>query len=422
MEIGDAFICNCKQATEATVSAKFGSATASQIHNTYKATSLIGYRTMSASPMASRSIAVGFILAAACLHGGESFCPSRSSSSLARPQRTSPSPSPLVAMTWQQQQQIHTNIIYQQNRQASDRSATRPLYNTASSSSSSDDESTRSKLRQLTGFSLTALRATLRAATGISLSQTISGFFRRVLGIMTPGMRYFLQPLLILYYAPMLMIRYWMVGPSQEYVEESRKGHEKVVEGWRKAVEVAEKANKDGYWPVHVNGKSFAWWVAYFSRCLVLVTSFSYTWAHNNHCTITFGTNTCSVLLGSLHWFLSTVLYWNDSPYFFIYRGWNYYNIIASSSKWCLGSYRCNWEVGGSYYINFWGAYSLTGYVDTRGGDQLLEKGGNRVGCGKIYIVVYQIYVRKWKLESLNAIHPRKRTNFISKRMIDTRT
>ena len=56
----------------------------------------------------------------------------------------------------------------------------------------------------------------------------------------------------------MLMIRYWMVGPSQEYVEESRKGHEKVVEGWRKAVEVAEKANKDGYWPVHVNGKSFA--------------------------------------------------------------------------------------------------------------------------------------------------------------------
>ena len=75
---------------------------------------------------------------------------------------------------------------------------------------------------------------------------------------MTPGMRYFLQPLLILYYAPMLMIRYWMVGPSQEYVEESRKGHEKVVEGWRKAVEVAEKANKDGYWPVHVNGKSFA--------------------------------------------------------------------------------------------------------------------------------------------------------------------
>lgn len=44
-----------------------------------------------------------------------------------------------------------------------------------------------------------------------------------------------------------------MVGPSQQYVEESRKGHEKVVEGWRKAVEAAEKANDGGYWPVHLN-------------------------------------------------------------------------------------------------------------------------------------------------------------------------
>lgn len=49
------------------------------------------------------------------------------------------------------------------------------------------------------------------------------------------------------------MIRYWMVGPSQAYVEESRLGHEKVVEGWRKAVEAAEKANSGGYWPVHLN-------------------------------------------------------------------------------------------------------------------------------------------------------------------------
>lgn len=51
----------------------------------------------------------------------------------------------------------------------------------------------------------------------------------------------------------MLMIRYWMVGPSRQYVEESQKGHEKLVEGWRKAVEAAEKAHADGYWPVHVN-------------------------------------------------------------------------------------------------------------------------------------------------------------------------
>jgi len=123
------------------------------------------------------------------------------------------------------------------------------------SSASSDDgqQSPRSKLRQLTGFSLTALRTTLRAATGFSLSQTISGSLRRILGFFHPGLRYFLQPLLIMYYAPMLLIRYWLVGPSQQYVEESRKGHEKVVDGWRKAVEAAEKANAGGYWPVHLN-------------------------------------------------------------------------------------------------------------------------------------------------------------------------
>jgi len=137
---------------------------------------------------------------------------------------------------------------------------------------SSDDvqQSPRSKLRQLTGFSLTALRstlrtvtgfslttfrATLRAATGISLSGLISGSLRRILGILSPSLRYFLQPLLVMYYAPLLMIRYWMVGPSKQYVEESRQGHEKLIEGWRKAVQAAEKANSDNYWPVHLNGE-----------------------------------------------------------------------------------------------------------------------------------------------------------------------
>ncbi|KAL9178347.1 hypothetical protein ACHAXT_001775 [Thalassiosira profunda] len=111
----------------------------------------------------------------------------------------------------------------------------------------------RSTLRAATGFSLTAFRATIRAATGISLSQTISGSLRRIMGVMTPGMRYFLQPLLILYYAPQLVVKYWLVGPSNKYVEESLKSHERVVEGWRKAVQAAEKASDKGYWPVHVN-------------------------------------------------------------------------------------------------------------------------------------------------------------------------
>lgn len=142
----------------------------------------------------------------------------------------------------------------------------------SSSVSSSDDvqQSPRSKLRQLTGFSLTALRstlrtatgfslttfrATLRAATGISLSELISVSLRRILGILSPSLRYFLQPLLVMYYAPLLMVRYWMVGPSKQYVEESRKGHEKLIDGWRKAVQAAERANSDEYWPVHLNGE-----------------------------------------------------------------------------------------------------------------------------------------------------------------------
>ena len=131
-------------------------------------------------------------------------------------------------------------------------------------------QSPRSKLRQLTGFSLTALRstlrtatgfslttfrATLRAATGISLSELISVSLRRILGILSPSLRYFLQPLLVMYYAPLLMVRYWMVGPSKQYVEESRKGHEKLIDGWRKAVQAAERANSDEYWPVHLNGE-----------------------------------------------------------------------------------------------------------------------------------------------------------------------
>mmetsp|Transcript_22914 Transcript_22914/g.48299 ORF Transcript_22914/g.48299 Transcript_22914/m.48299 type:complete len:262 (-) Transcript_22914:131-916(-) len=142
------------------------------------------------------------------------------------------------------------------------------LHSSVSNNNEEQPSSPRSKLRQLTGFSLTAFRTTLRTATGfsltafrttlrtltgISLSQTISGTMRRILEILHPGLRYFLQPLLIMYYAPLLMIRYWMVGPSQAYVEESRSGHEKVVEGWRRAVEVAEKANLGGYWPVHLN-------------------------------------------------------------------------------------------------------------------------------------------------------------------------
>jgi hypothetical protein len=84
------------------------------------------------------------------------------------------------------------------------------------------------------------------------------------LDVLSPSLRYFLQPLLIAYYVPLLTVRYWLVGPNRAYVEEGRAGHERIVESWRKAVEAAEKANAGGYWPVHLNGKSssiiFGFW------------------------------------------------------------------------------------------------------------------------------------------------------------------
>jgi hypothetical protein len=113
----------------------------------------------------------------------------------------------------------------------------------------------RTTILTATGFSLTTLRATLRAATGISLSQQLTTLVSTLTGLLPAGVRYFLQPFLILYYAPQMIVRYYIIGPNRKYVEESRKGHELVVEGWRKAVQAAELAQEGGYWPVHLNGE-----------------------------------------------------------------------------------------------------------------------------------------------------------------------
>lgn len=206
--------------------------------------------TASMRPKGSKSLERVFVLASSllalamcmCNHRVDAFCPTtHRSTSTAIPTSVHLSPK----FSNYQRRYLLSSIT---------RPMDVPIYSSVSpNAAESSDESPRSKLRQLTGFSLTALRATLRAATGISLSQTISGTMRRILGILSPGMRYFLQPFLIMYYAPLLMVRYWVVGPSHQYVMDSRKGHEKMVDGWRKAVEAAEMANAGGYWPVHLN-------------------------------------------------------------------------------------------------------------------------------------------------------------------------
>lgn len=66
-----------------------------------------------------------------------------------------------------------------------------------------------------------------------------------------PQFRYFLQPFLILYYAPLFILR-GLTGPSAEL---ARKKRRLVLEGWKDAVEHAERAEAGGYWPVRVDCK-----------------------------------------------------------------------------------------------------------------------------------------------------------------------
>jgi hypothetical protein len=203
-----------------------------------------------------------------CIHKGQAFCPGVTDASYTRRQYSS-----LAFTTVSNKRQYNPSSRHIQPQITHVYSSISSSVTDYSSSSNDDDNTkttSRSKLRQITGFSfttlrttlraatgisLTALRISIRAATGISLSGIISGTNRRMLEIFSPSLRYFVQPFLIAYYAPLLMVRYWLVGPSRQYVEDSWNGHERIVEGWRKAVEAAERASADGYWPVHLNGE-----------------------------------------------------------------------------------------------------------------------------------------------------------------------
>ena len=192
----------------------------------------------------------------------DSFCPSSGAISKPHASRRVALPTPDL------------QVVTSPQDRPSIKFATTNLHSSTAFSLSSSDigkeaQSTRSKLRQITGFSLTAFRATIRGITGISLSAVISNTIRTILGVLRPGFRWILQPLLIAYYVPILVVKYYLIGPSQKYVEDSRKGHEKLVDGWRKAVAAAEKAHADGYWPVHLNGELI------FALCEVLRFSFS---------------------------------------------------------------------------------------------------------------------------------------------------
>jgi len=110
----------------------------------------------------------------------------------------------------------------------------------------------RATMRATTGFSLTALRATLRAATGVS----VTGLMKVLLGLFPQWARYFIQPFLILYYTPLMILR-GLVGPTKDSRAEALQAHERILEEWKNAVKVAEAVNEKGYWPVRINDDGF---------------------------------------------------------------------------------------------------------------------------------------------------------------------
>lgn len=116
----------------------------------------------------------------------------------------------------------------------------------------------RGRLRQMTGFSFTALRAMVGTATGLSLTAVyasavaVSGAWLRqsmrvFLSLWPTWARYFVQPFLILYYAPLFMLRN-LTGDTRKRALQKRA---RFVEGWQQAVDQANA--KVDSWPVETS-------------------------------------------------------------------------------------------------------------------------------------------------------------------------
>jgi hypothetical protein len=137
-----------------------------------------------------------------------------------------------------------------------------PLWSSPADGADSNKKTTlRDRLRKATGFSLTVFRATIRGITGISLTAiyastlAATGLWIRkvtsvVLSLFPSWFRYFLQPFLVLYYAPLFLLRN-LAGSATR--QRARQQHATVLEAWKEAVEYAEKMQQDGYWPVVVS-------------------------------------------------------------------------------------------------------------------------------------------------------------------------
>jgi len=105
----------------------------------------------------------------------------------------------------------------------------------SSDNNNNNNDDARSRLRKITGFSLTALRATMRATTGISLKGiyvstfvTTSAAVRKamtlVLAPFPTWLRCFVQPFLVMYYTPLFILRNLSGGPTRKNAIEAHEG------------------------------------------------------------------------------------------------------------------------------------------------------------------------------------------------------
>lgn len=103
----------------------------------------------------------------------------------------------------------------------------------------------RASIRATTGLSLTVSRTTLRGLTGVSMT----GLMEKAIGLFPAWFRYFLQPFLVMYYTPLMILK-GLLGPTKTAKEEALAAHERVIEGWKDAIMAAEQVQEN--WPLHV--------------------------------------------------------------------------------------------------------------------------------------------------------------------------
>jgi len=148
-----------------------------------------------------------------------------------------------ISTEYQERQNAHAaQMLFSPVRKSS-------LFSTASQDNTDENErrgpfifsAARASVRATTGFSLTAFRASLYALT-VSATQLL----KRLVGVLPPWARYFVQPFLVMYYTPLTILRAFV--SSQE---DAKASHEKLLDGWREAITSADE--KIDSWPIHVS-------------------------------------------------------------------------------------------------------------------------------------------------------------------------